>query len=124
MITRNDVMEQWKRITSGRMYPILTRQPRRISMGEHILNRMTHSLTVMVCSHCQDARTLTNRGYVELRRFHGEAKCDGCQEHGSIAMWLYEDSPWHQDIRLDDKLNAIRRRDRQQRERERFRIRA
>lgn len=117
----NDVMEIWKRNTGGRMWPVLTRQPRRIPMGEHLLNRMHHQLTVMICKPCEDARTLTNRGYVELRRFHGEGKCDGCQEYQSIAMWLYEDSPWHQDVRQEDRLNTVRRRDRQIRARERRR---
>lgn len=120
-MTRNDIQERWKRLTDGRMWPVLTRQPRRISMGEHILNRMHHKLTVMVCSGCQDARALKNRGYVELRRFHSVAKCDGCQEYGSLAMWLYDDSPWHQDIRQEDRLNAVRRRDREIRASERMR---
>lgn len=121
MITKNDIQERWKRLTNGTLWPVLTRQPRRISMGEHLLNRITHKLTIMVCHACQDERTLKNRGYVELRRFHSEAKCDGCQEYGPLAMWLYDDSPWHQDLRLEDKLNKIRRRDRQQQERERLR---
>jgi len=108
----HDIQEAWKRATGGTMFPILTKQRRGMPMGEHILNRMTHGMTVMVCDACEDERTLKNRGYVELRRFHGEAICDGCQEFGPIAMWLYEDSTWHSDLRQEPRLNEVRRRDR------------
>lgn len=120
MRTLNDLMEAYKRHTDGRMVPLLTRQPRRISMGEHILNRITHQQSVMVCTSCQDARALTNKGYVELRRFHAEAKCDGCQEYKPLAMWIFEDSVWHQDLRHEDYLNGVRRRDRMAAERYRI----
>ena len=120
-MTLNEIMDRWKRQTQGRLWPILTRQPRRIPRGEHILNRMTHGLTVMVCSACEDDRTLKNRGYVELRRFHGDAKCDGCQEFGPIAMWLFEDSVWHRDLQHEDTVvKKIRQRDAAMRERDRY----
>jgi hypothetical protein len=116
----NEIMDRWKRLTDGKQYPVLTKQPRRISMGEHILNRMTHHLTVMVCESCQDAQTLKNRDYVELRRFHAEGKCDGCQAYTSVALWIFEDSCWHHDLNQEPALEAIQRRDEAKRLQERW----
>lgn len=110
-VTRHEIQEFWKRMTGGRQYPILTKQPRKIPNGEHILNRMEFGQTVMVCKECEDSRTLVGRGYTELRRYHADAICDGCQEYGSVAMWLFQDHTWHQDLKGEEQLKNVRQRD-------------
>ena len=114
MLTLNDIQEQWKKLTNGRQYPILTKQKRGISGAENILNRMHHGQTLMICHDCTDSRTLKNRGYTELRRFHcGDAKCDGCQEFTSLGMWLFAEHRWAKDLRQEKQLDEVRRRDQQ-----------
>lgn len=89
--------------------PITTWQNRRMTPGSWLSDLVALHKALVLCKGCAWKLQPKRLEYGEMKQFHCDGLCDGCQSFGSAAMWLWTGGNQWQEHAFVAKLEAKRR---------------
>lgn len=86
-------------------------QQRKITNGSYLHDMLALHKSLFLCQSCRRKLWPGRFNYIELKMYHGEGICDGCQVDGPAALWLWEGSEQWAERTRAASCEAVRRRE-------------